>query len=129
SDTEIPMPSIDTTPIILMMLKGAWQDSDDEKVCVSLQSEFMLRQQSEKLYQTPNWATVPSKQKRQQILDSSDPLDDEPLEELEIRNNLTNIMNLTKKNYEYNEADTHYKSDILKILKKLCSNKSLKLQK
>ncbi|CAG8806355.1 22742_t:CDS:1, partial [Racocetra persica] len=57
---------------------GAWEDSDDEKVCVSLQSknilkklrkdededvisgdqyEKRLRQQFEKLYPTPNWAT------------------------------------------------------------------------
>ncbi|CAG8713375.1 27003_t:CDS:10, partial [Gigaspora margarita] len=44
--------------------------------------------------------------------------------------NLTNIMNLTKKNDEYNESDTHNKSsDTLKIQKKLLSNKKLEVTK
>ncbi|CAG8821710.1 611_t:CDS:2 [Gigaspora margarita] len=71
---------------------------------------------------TPNWATVPSKRKRQQMLDSSDSSDDEPPEESKIRNEPD------KHNDEYNESDTH-KSDTLKIQKKLLSNKKLEVTK
>ncbi|CAG8474312.1 12784_t:CDS:2 [Dentiscutata erythropus] len=171
SDTEIPMPSIDTTPITPSDVKryieealeisknkgedsddaqnqivedtGAWQDSDDEKVCVSLQSKSMLkklrknededvisgdkyekrlRQQFEKLYPTPNWATVPSKRKRQKMLDSSDSSDDEPPEELEIRNE-------PDKRDKHIESDTHNEFDSLKIHTKLLSKKKLEVTK
>ncbi|CAG8544333.1 14484_t:CDS:2 [Gigaspora margarita] len=96
---------------------GAWQDSDNEKI------RKRLRQHFEKLYPTPNWATVPSKRKRQQMLDSSDSSDDEPPKELEIRNEPDKHNESNKKNDEYNESDTHNKSNALKILKKLLSNK------
>ncbi|CAG8609221.1 11833_t:CDS:2, partial [Racocetra fulgida] len=109
---------------------GAWEDSDDEKVCVSLQSknilkklrkdededvisgdqyEKRLRQQFEKLYPTPNWATVPSKRKRQ-TQDNSDSSDDEPPEVLDIRN----------------ESDTNNQLD---TAKKLISKKKLEVTK
>ncbi|CAG8446673.1 5690_t:CDS:2 [Cetraspora pellucida] len=109
---------------------GAWEDSDDEKVCVSLQSKSMLkklrknededvisgdqyekrlRQQFEKLYPTPNWATVPSKRKRQ-TQDNSDSSDDEPPEVLDIRNESDTL----------NELDT---------VKKLISKKKLEVTK
>ncbi|RHZ79524.1 hypothetical protein Glove_144g149 [Diversispora epigaea] len=106
---------------------GVWHDSDDENVNVSLKSKNMLkklrkteeedvisgsqyetrlRNQYENLHPTPNWATPPSKRKR----------DDSPTKELE-----------TNKQDEISSPEQVVKTPNKKIFIKLLSDNPVKI--